>query len=183
MITLLVAFQSVAFAGPAESVSETVREMLQILRETNQHTKISQLCGLVKSDVDNSVVGATLLGPYANLNTDAQGVKNFQKLVPSIIMDQFYEILHDKAHATYEILGTVPKGAGRMGVKTKIDGRTYVITVLTANNKVVDVEWNAISLIKVKRQEFTRRLRQFNNDKPVSSLVDALNNEGVNKCS
>lgn len=57
-----------------------------------------------------------------------------------------------------------------------------MVTVLRSNNEIVDVEWNSYSLVNSKRDEFQRDLAGFHTNKPVSALVDSLNNKGVNKC-
>jgi hypothetical protein len=95
--------------------------------------------------------------------------------------------LSDKGGATYKIGGIVPKGGSRTGVKVVIDGTNFVVTVLKANNKIVDVEWNNFSLVNVKRDEFQRDLERYWNvnnfaSLPVTELVKRLESDGVNKC-
>jgi len=182
ILAIAFAFQSVAFAGPTEAVSTTIGKMLDILRSGNERAKISQLCTLVRTDVDTATIGIQLLGNFARIHEDAEGVNRFKAIVPSIIMDQFYGLLHDKGGARYTILGTVPKGSARVGVKTNVAGTVFVITVLRSNNKIVDVEWNNYSLVNTKRDEFQRDLASFHTNKPVSALVDRMNHQGVNKC-
>jgi ABC-type transporter MlaC component len=185
----LLTFQASAFALPAtDAVNNTVSKMLNILRSANDRTQVSGLCALVRSDIDTNVIGNELLGAnYGTLDRDADGIRKFKALVPSIIMDQFYGLLSDKGGAAFKVGGLVPKGGSRTGVKVVIDGTNFVVTVLKSNNKIVDVEWNNFSLVNVKRDEFQRDLERFWNvnnfaSLPVSELVKRLESEGVNKC-
>lgn len=181
-LALAFAFSGIAYAGPAESVSDTVSKMLDILKGANENTKIAQLCSLVKGDIDTNTIGSQLLGTFQHVD-DADGVVSFKKLVPSIIMDQFYGLLHSKGGAKFDIQGTVPKGSSKVGVKVAVDGTVFVVTVLKANNKIVDVEWNGFSLVNTKRDEFQRELNGLHTNKPVTALVQKLTNNGVNKCN
>jgi ABC-type transporter MlaC component len=184
ILALAVAFQSAAFAAaPADAVKKTIGDLMEILNGANQVQKIAQLCTLVKSDLDTAVIGSVLLGSFQSVSTDTDGVRDFKAQVPSIIMDQFYGLLHDKGGSKFTIGGTVPKGSGKVGVKVVIGTTNFVVTVLRATNKIVDVEWNNFSLVNTKRDEFQRELADFHTDKPVSALVDSLNNKGVNKCN
>lgn len=182
-------FQTAAFAAPAgDAVKSTVSKMLTILQNTNERTKITGLCALVRSDIDTGVIGSELLGAnYGTLERDAAGIRKFKALVPSIIMDTFYGLLSDKGGASYSIGGLVPKGASRTGVRVTIDGTNFVVTVLKSNNKIVDVEWNNFSLVNVKRDEYQRELERYWNTNnltslPVSELVKQLERDGTNKC-
>jgi ABC-type transporter MlaC component len=182
LLAVAIAFQSVAYAGPAESVSRTIGKLMNILAGANERQKVAQLCTLVKADLETSSIGLNLLGTFQHMSTDAEGIRDFKGLVPSIIMDQFYGLLNDKGGSEFTLGGTVPKGSGRVGVKVVIAGSNFIVTVLRSNNKIVDVEWNNYSLVNTKRDEFQRDLAGFHTDKPVSALVDRLNNSGVNKC-
>lgn len=188
VLAFFVLFQVNTWAGPAEAVNSTVSKMLTILKGTNERAKISALCGLVRADVDTATIGSELLGRnFGTLERDAAGIKKFKALVPSIIMDQFYSLLEDKGGADFSVNGTVPKGSSRVGVKITIDGTNFVVTVLKSNNKVVDVEWNNISLIAMKRDEFQRDLEIYWNTNnftslPVSELAKDLENKGITKC-
>ncbi len=181
-LALAFAYQSVAYAGPVESVTALTGKLMSILSGVNEQQKITDLCTLVQSDLDNETIASTLLGPYEDLATDAAGVADFKKSVASVIMDQFYGLLQDKGGAPFMIGGTVPKGSGKTGVKITIGSANFVVTVLRANDKVVDVEWNNFSIVNLKRDEFQRELRDLRSDKPVSALEARLNNQGVNKC-
>ncbi len=173
-----------AAGGTAEdAVKTTIGKLMDILKGANQQQKIRSLCSLVKADLDTAGIGTVLLGNYQSLATDPEGIRNFKATVPSIIMDQFYGLLHDKGGAEFTIGGTVPKGSGKTGVKVVIAGSNFVVTVLRSNNKIVDVEWNNFSLVNTKRDEFQRDLAAFNTDKPVSALVERLHSNGVDKCN
>jgi ABC-type transporter MlaC component len=182
LIALALILQPLAHANPTESVSSTIGKLMTILAGANEVQKVSQLCRLVRSDLETASIGLNLLGTFQHLSTDAEGVRDFKALVPSIIMDQFYGLLNDKGGSEFSIGGTVPKGSGRVGVKVVIAGSNFIVTVLRSNNKIVDVEWNNYSLVNTKRDEFQRDLSGFHTDKPVSALVNRLNNNGVNKC-
>lgn len=113
LLAFVLVFQSAAYAGPAESVAETIGKLMKILDGANERQKISQLCSLVKSDLDTAGIGATLLGNFQFMTTDTEGIRDFKATVPSIIMDQFYGLLHEKGGSEFTIGGTVPKGSGR----------------------------------------------------------------------
>ena len=179
IFTLLI--QGIAHAEPIQAVTQTVNNLMGILKEAEPE-KIPLLCSLVNADVDNSVIAETLLGNYA-AHADQAGVTAFRAAVPSIIMDQFYSLLAEKAHAEYSIGGTVPKGSTKVGVKVTVDGTTFVIVVLKSNEKIVDVEWNSFSLMNMKRDEFQREFNGGPADRPVSAVVDRLAQEGVNRCA
>ncbi len=177
-----------AFAGPQETVSNTVGKLMNIIAGTNENKKISQLCALVRSDLDSGAIGNDLLGGvFSKLERDRAGIDAFKKLVPSIIVDQFYDILHDKGGSKWSVGGTVAKGSARVGVRVDIDGSDFVITVLKSSNKIVDVEYRGFSLVKTKGSDFQRDLQDFyrtnrSSSLPVSELVKQLNGRGVNKC-
>lgn len=183
LLAFALVFTSAAYAGPAESVSATIGKLMDILKGANEQQKISEMCTLVKSDLETAAIGSVLLGNFESIATDADGVKAFKNQVPSVIVDQFYGLLQDKGGAEYKIGGTVPKGSGKVGVKVVIGGSNFIVTVLRSNNKVVDVEWNNFSLVNTKRDEFQRDLQGFATDKPVSALVERLNSNGINKCN
>lgn len=183
VLVSLIAFSGMASAVPAESVRSTVDRLLTILQEPNQQSKVSQLCALVKSDVDNSAIGGVLLGNYS-ASDDAEGIKNFKAAVPSIIMDQFYSLLANKGGAEFTIGGTVPKGKDKVGVIVVVEGFKLVVTVNKSDDKVLDVELGTMSLVNIKRDEMQRELDAYAqaNPKPVSALVDKLDRDGINKC-
>ncbi len=182
IVAIAMAFSTAAFAGPAESVQQTVSKLMAALRVTNEQQKIKDLCSLVKSDLDNGTIATVLLGTYQSLATDTAGVAAFRGMVPSVIMDQFYGLLNGRGDSEFTIGGTVPKGSGKVGVKVVIGTANFIVTVLRANNKVVDVEWNNLSIVSMKRDEFQRDLQGFHTDKPVTALVERLNANGVNRC-
>ena len=185
MLSLALAsnFAWAAAGTPEDAVKTTIGKLMDILKGANQQQKVRSLCSLVKSDLDTGSIGTVLLGNYQSLASDPEGIRNFKATVPSIIMDQFYGLLHDKGGAEFSIGGTVPKGSGKTGVKVVIAGSNFVVTVLRASNKIVDVEWNNFSLVNTKRDEFQRDLGGFNTDKPVTALVERLHANGVDKCN
>ncbi len=158
----LVLTSTLAFASPEAAVKETVQTMLNILKSGNDRAQVTALCSLVRQRVDLVVLGTDLLGGYyGRLPSDAQGIAKFKALVPSIIMDSFYDLLSGKGNATYEYVGTAAKGSARVGVRIKINGTPFTVTVIKANEKVVDVEYGGYSLVATKRGELQRELHRY----------------------
>lgn len=182
------AFASPAFATPETAVSNTMTKLLAAVSSGNQQAKIAKLCRLAKSDLDTSVIGGDLLGGFfSKLKRDADGIAKFKKLVPSVVVDQFYDLLVDRGGASFTIKGRVAKGSARVGVLVDIRGKRFTITVLKSNEKVVDVEYNGFSLVKNKGRDLQNDLQAFyarnrESSLPVTDLVDGLIKRGITKC-
>lgn len=185
-LALALLFSFSAFANSTDSVLGTVRRLITIVGGTNESVKIAQLCKLVRSDLDTGTIATELLGPYASLKRDADGIKKFNALVPSIIVDQFYDLLKDKGGSEFRADGTVGKGSARVGVRVTIGSSRFVITVLNSNNRIVDVEYMSISMIRSKGTNFRREIQAFDTNSasslPISELVKKLERQGVDKC-
>jgi ABC-type transporter MlaC component len=187
-LALLLSLSGFAFAGPAESVDQTISELLAALRVNNDRGRVSALCSLVNRRVDTQTIGTELLGGFFGaLKRDADGIRKFKMIVPSIIMDHFYGLMEGKGNAKYTVEGTTAKGSGRVGVKVVVDNIRLIVTVGKASLKVLDVEWNGLSLIRTKQSEIQRELKKYYQVNPKTSLpvtdyVKELERDGVNKC-
>lgn len=171
-----------AHAGPAESVSATVGQLLQVLQNSDNGARARGLCSLARAKVDSPTIAGDLLGrQYSSYPTDPNGPRQFVALVPSIIVSEFYNRL-DGLGTQYSVSpNLIPKGSSRVGVSVNVGGTTLVVTVSKASHKVLDVQWRGISLVQNKKGEYQRALSSYagNGDKtPVSSLVGNLINGG-----
>jgi ABC-type transporter MlaC component len=189
-IVLLTAllFATQAYATPEQSVSDTISKLLAAVDGGNDQTKISKLCSLAKSELDTGTIGNDLLGGFfSKLQRDADGISKFKKLVPSIVVDQFYDLLNNKGGKEFTIKGRVAKGSSRIGVLVQIGNARFTITVLKSNEKVVDVEYQGFSLVKNKSRDLQGDLQAFysrnrETSLPVSDLVAKLTSRGITKC-
>lgn len=179
-------FTSSAFATPESAVSDTITKLMDAVSGGNESTKIASLCQLAKSKLDTSVIGQDLLGGFfSKLERDADGIAKFKKLVPSIVVDQFHNLV--KGKNSFTIKGRVAKGSSRVGVLVEIGNKRYTITVMKSNEKVVDVEHSGFSLVKNKARDFQNDLQALyatnrESSLPVTALVDGLVRRGVTKC-
>jgi ABC-type transporter MlaC component len=184
LLALAMSFTTSAFAGPVETVGDTVSRLLTVLQNKSNSVKVSGMCQLIRARVDVQVIAQDLLGrQFGTLARDAAGIRNFTALVPSIIVTEFYGRLADSGTGFNVDPRPVPKGSNRTGVRVMIGGSQFVITVNRANNKIVDVEWRGISLVNRKKDDYQRALMvYFNRDNlhslPVSELVRSLINAG-----
>lgn len=168
-----------AFAGPVESVDRAVGKLLEAVQISNPSSRAAALCSLARGNVDSPTISNDLLGNYRNSPNDSTGVQNFRNLVPSIIVSEFYNRLSGLGTAYTVNPNTVPKGSGRIGVIVNVGSRRLTVTVNSANNRVLDVEYIGISLVKHKRAEYQRDLNAWaSTGKPVSKLVESLINSG-----
>ena len=188
ILALTFIFSAPVFATPEAAVSDTVTKLLAAVNGGNQQAKIANLCRLAKSELDTAVVGGDLLGGFFfKLQRDAGGIAKFKKMVPSIIVDQFYDLLADKGGSSFTIKGKVAKGSARVGVLVDIGRTRFTITVLKSNEKVVDVEYNGFSLVKNRGRDLQNDLQAFyarnrESSLPVTDLVDGLIKRGITKC-
>ena len=190
IIVLLFTISSSAFAGPRESVDQTIGQLLEILKDGNEHSKTAKLCSLVRHRVDTSTIGSELLGSFfGKLGRDRNGIARFKALVPSIIFDQFYGLLNGKGGRSYVVTDTVPKGSSRVGVRVIIGGKTRLtITVSKTSLRVLDVEYGGRSMIRTKQAEIAAELRRYYKvneatSLPISRLVDQLVRKGITRCN
>jgi ABC-type transporter MlaC component len=186
ILGFLVSMQMSAFAAtPNEALSETIKNLMTIIQVNNQTQRVAQLCRLVRNSVDLAAISNELLGQnFSTMARDASGIKQFNALMPSIIVTDFYGAVSDKAGAAYSVDSTpIAKGSSKVGYRVNVGGTVLTITVSKKNSKILDVEWNNFSLIQTKRDAFQRDLQNYwNTDNfhslPVTELVKQLINSG-----
>jgi ABC-type transporter MlaC component len=177
-------FSLSAFANPTEAVSTTVGQLLTVLQNKSAPARVRGLCRIVNARVDIPTIGTDLLGPhFSRLTQDVEGIRNFRAILPSVIVTEFADQLSDEGTSFKVVSALIPKGSGRVGVRVNIGTSSFVVTVNKANEKVLDVEWRGISLVKTKRQKFQYQMqaaweRDPAHSKPISQLVNSLINSG-----
>jgi ABC-type transporter MlaC component len=160
-----------------DALKTTVKDLLTIVAIPNQAQRVSQLCQLVNADVDIAAITPQLLGSFAGFTPDQAGITAFGDLVPSIIVTDFYSLVSDKAGAAYSVDSTpIPKGSTKVAYKVNVGGVSIVVTVSKKNNKVLDVEFGAFSLIKTKADQYQKDMtaKSTTSPKPVTGLVNEL---------
>jgi len=182
-LSLLVA--SVAHAGPAEVVGASVGKMLKILASGgSEASKVSGLCTLARQQVESNTIGAELLGrQFRTLARDQEGVRNFMRLVPSILVSEFYNRLSGLGTDYTVNPNLIAKGSSRVGVQIMVGNKRLVVTANKTTGKVLDVEYRGFSLVNNKKAEYQRDMNAWlnrggSNSLPVTQLVNSLINSG-----
>ncbi|MGE0528200.1 MAG: hypothetical protein AB7G93_16185 [Bdellovibrionales bacterium] len=105
-------------------------------------------------------------------------------LVPSIVVSEFFTTLSGVRSREHSVSArTVPRGSERVGVAATVNNKSLMVVVNTRNFKVVDVEWQRISLVNMKKFAYQRDLRQYwgqdpANSRPVTQLTEQLIQSG-----
>lgn len=174
-------------AEPIRTVSAGIDELLGILKSGNSDAKARGLCGFIKRRADIGSISTDMLGAhYGKLAKDADGIKRFRALVPSILVDQVMDLLGSSGGGTYEILGTEAKGSSRIGVKVKISGRALNVVVGKSSEKILDVGYAGRSLVGGRGATYRSTLAGYsraNVSLPVTELVKDLENKLDYKCN
>ncbi len=183
------AVQAQATTTPAmTAVHETVAKLLQIATIPHDGQRVRGLCALTLERVDHASIGNELLGrQFANLQRDGQGIDQFMAVVPSIIVNEFFQTLKGLG-TQFEVLGETPKGSSKVGVRVRVRHLDLTISVNRMSFKVLDVEWRNVSLIGKKKFEFQRDLMAYwnqdrQNSLPVTRLVEQLMNSKMVRCN
>lgn len=174
-------FGSLSFAGPVEAVTDTATQLISILNISNPGTRASRMCQLVKSRVDVAHLGTDLIGRQYVIK-DPAGAAQFQKLVPSVIVSEFFDKLTNVGNAKPVVdPNFIPRGSTRLGVRVNLGGLNLVLTIDKASYRVYDVEYRGVSLVQRKRSQFASDLTYFSarGPAPVADLVNKLINSGA----
>lgn len=184
LFSLPFTFASVSHAQattPADALKAAV-DQLSVLGNTPDEAQRTQgLCTLAQQVIDAEAIGVDLLGSYANLASDADGIAAFKALVPTIIVSDFATLLADNLGQKYwvDTTDSIPKGSTRIGYPVYLGSTKLVVTMSKSTSKIVDAEWNNISLVKKKRETYQKTLsRDPNNPKPVTALVNEIVGSG-----
>lgn len=173
-------FAASAQSTPAESLKAAVAQLTAIGQMPDLSQRVSGLCSLANQYVDLPVLAQDLLGPsFGSTARDSAGVANFNALVPSIMVSDFYQLVNSEAGAKYWVDTTIalPKGSNRVGYKTYFGNTALVITMSKITLKIVDAEWNNISLVKKKRDEYQKIMQEALNRDPNALPVTTLVNQ------
>ena len=169
-----------------QSLGNTVKNLMSIVKISDQNSRVQQMCQLIRTSVDLSTISGVLLGSnFSTMDRDRAGINRFNTLMPSIIVSDFYSLVVNNGGVGYQIDPTpLPKGSGRVGYRTTIGSSQIVITVSKSNLKILDVEWNNMSLVNTKRDYYQQELQRFwDTDNFHSMPVTDLDNELINSSS
>jgi ABC-type transporter MlaC component len=173
VIFIIATLSFTAFAEtPDRQLAATVQQLVADVAIPDQTQRYAQLCQLVTSQIDLPTISGEILGQqFGTLTRDQAGIDQFNALLPSIVVTTFYSLVSDKGgQATSVNPAPVPKGSERTGYRVTIGGTTITVTLLKANNKIVDADWAGISVVKIKERGLQQQLQQSYNANPAGSM-------------
>lgn len=163
---------------PADSLKAAVAELTKLGNTADQGARVSGLCKLAFQSIDLPVVAQHLLGStFSKMTRDTQGLTSFSALAPSLIISDFYQLLTEQAGKNFWVDTTTPqpRGSGRVGYKTYFGSTMLVVVMSKTTLKIVDAEWNNISLVDRKRDDYQAILQaEWNKNRETSMPVNAL---------
>jgi len=171
---------------PAEALKAAVDQLSAVAQEPDQSKRVSGLCTLANGAVDANAVAQDLLGStFANLSRDAAGIASFDALVPSIMVTDFYSLVSSELGEKYWVDTTAPQARGndRVGYPVYFGDTKLVFVMSKTSLKVVDAEWNNISMVQKKHDDYQKTLqaelaKDPNNSLPVTALVNQIQSNG-----
>lgn len=179
ILGLLFLSASSAFAvHPAsEFTADTMTRAFQILEIKEDGEKVKQMCSIFKRRMALSHVSNAWLGRYASLERDQAGVREFRKMMPSLLVTQFYPALGMAEGGTFTVDPNArDKGNGRFEVPVKVraNGRnisaTAIIGTYSGEYKLVDVKAFGMSAVNYIGKDYKERLDEEYRLDPQSSL-------------
>ena len=178
-ILFALSFTASAQTTPAESLKAAVAQLTAIGQMPDMNQRVQGLCSLANSYVDLPVLAQALLGTFSRTANDPQGIANFNALVPSLMVSDFYTLVNNNAGEKYwvDTLVQLPRGSNRVGYKTYFGSTALVITMSKSSLKIVDAEWNNISLVNKKRDEYQKVMQEAVNANPSAQPVTTLVNQ------
>lgn len=166
----------------SQATATIVEEAMTILSLKTEQERFTQLCGLLERKLQNDEIAGVWLGQYQNIATDQSGVREFQRLIPSIVMTKLMQGL-----GSSQISGSVTvdesstdKGNGVYEVSVSIDTgeKTYTGTAVMKNKanvfRLMDGRYMGFSVVDYLKSEYQDYLAEEGGTTPVTGMVTRI---------
>ncbi len=176
----------------SQFVNETMNQGKRILEQKSGSNRLSGLCSLLNQKVSTSYISSAWLGQYQNLAREANAVRQFRRMIPSLILTKaFAGNTGGSVSGSFSVGEQArDRGNGRYGVSITVNtgGRTYNGTIVVQKTKsgmrMIDGEYMGYSAVKYIGRDYRQILdaeykKNPNASMPVTALINEVKSDST----
>ena len=190
LMALTLSTSAWAMDPAAQFVDDAFAEAVRVMSSPSASARTAGMCRLLRNKLSRAYIAQRWLGRYASLTRDAAAAREFQRMIPGIILGKAFGRSADSISGSYSVNPTArARGNGYYGVSVRVSGKgksysgTAVVLEGGGRFYLVDGEYIGFSAVNYAARDFKKKLDAYYNrntatSKPITDLIHELKSNG-----